>query len=116
MRCLSPLMTSMAEGHSLVPLINDPSHEWEYPALSYYGVGNIAVRNRNYRLIRYEDGSTELYDMVNDPNEWHNLSGEKAFADIKHDLLEWVPGEWAPLSQHSKYQFNEYFIEKSSEE
>jgi arylsulfatase A-like enzyme len=107
---------AMAEGHSLVPLINDTSREWEYPALSYYGVGNIAVRNRKYRLIRYEDGSTELYDMVNDPNEWNNLSDKKKFAHIQNDLLEWVPKEWAPLSKHSKYHFNEYFIDKSSVE
>ena len=106
--CDLPLY-KMAEGHSLVPLINDPSREWDYPALSYYGVGNIAVRNRKYRLIHYEDGSTELYDMVNDPNEWHNLSDDKAFADIKHGLLSWVPKEWAPLSKYSRYDFNEYF-------
>jgi arylsulfatase A-like enzyme len=106
----------MAEGHSLAPLINGSVQEWEYPALSYYGEGNVAIRTKRYRLIRYEDGATELYDMVKDPNEWDNLSNKKKYMNIKSDLLEWVPKDWAPISEYSRYNFNEYFIKKSQAE
>lgn len=41
-----------ADGHSLVPLLEDPGTAWEHPALSFYGVGNFAVTGAKYRLIQ----------------------------------------------------------------
>ena len=104
----------MAEGHSLVPLLNDPQIAWKYPALSFYGEGNVVVRDQQYRLIQYEDGSQELYDMQNDPNEWQNLAYKEENQERIMNLQKWIPKEWAPLSQFSEYDFNSYFIEKSS--
>ncbi|MBB3696616.1 sulfatase-like hydrolase/transferase [Flammeovirga yaeyamensis] len=105
---------SLAEGHSLIPLIENNKMEWKFPALSSYGVGNIAIRNNDFRLVQYEDGSSELYDMKKDPDEWTNLSNNKKYAKVKKQLQQWIPKEWAPLSKYSKYNFNEYFKEKSN--
>lgn len=104
----------MAEGHSLVPLLSNPDMEWNYPALSFYGEGNVMVRDQQYRLIQYEDGSQELYDMINDPNEWQNLAYAEEHGERIKNLQQWIPKQWAPLSKYSEYDFNSYFINKSS--
>lgn len=106
----------LSEGHSLIPLMKNEQEEWRYPAISMYGEGNVAIRTKNYRLIRYEDDSFELYDMVNDPNEWNNLAGNKSYDQIKEELAGWIPEVWAPISPYSYYKFNEYFKAKISEE
>lgn len=101
------------EGHSLAGLIQDPGSSWTHPALSFYGKGNVAVRGERYRLIRYEDGSLELYDMIADPNEWTNLAQSPAHQKVIQELKKSIPKKWADLSKYSNYNFNTYFIEKS---
>jgi len=62
------------EGQSLAPLLDDPkSAAWHHAALTSFGPGNHAVRTERFRYIHYNDGSEELYDHSNDPNEWNNL-------------------------------------------
>jgi choline-sulfatase len=41
--------------------------------LTIWRKGNDTVRTEHWRNIRYADGSEELYDYRNDPNEWTNL-------------------------------------------
>lgn len=102
------------EGHSLVKLLQNPEADWQYPALSFYGKENIMIRDKRYRLIRYEGGEFELYDMKNDPNEWDNLAKNKKYESKITELRSYVPKERADLSRFSSYNFNEYFIEKSA--
>ena len=73
------------DGHSLKPLLQDPEAAWPHHAITTFGPGNHAVRSRDWRYIRYGDGSEELYDHRSDPNEWHNLT---AIADPPADLAE----------------------------
>jgi len=101
------------EGKSLSALIKDPEATWQQPALSFYGKGNLAIRDDRYRLIRYEDGSLELYDMREDPNEWTNLAQSPGHQKIIQRLKKFIPKKWADLSPHSRYEFNEYFIGRS---
>lgn len=93
-----------------------PSELLEGHSLSFYGEGNIAIRDQRFRLIKYEDGSLELYDMKNDPNEWYNLAKNKEYKNTIHNLTKYIPRHWAPLSEYSNYSFNKYFIKKSKEE
>ncbi len=101
------------DGHSLRPLINNPELAWSHPSLSFYGIGNIAVRNHRYRLIQYEDGSQELYDMLHDPNEWTNLAQNGSYRKVVKSLNSFIPLNWAKLSKYSSYNFNEYFVKKT---
>ncbi len=105
---------TMNEGHSILRLIENPKRSWDHPALSFYGVGNIAIRNDQYRLIQYEDESMELYDMITDPNEWNNLALDATHRPTIDRLKNYIPQNWAPLSEHSRYNFNEYFKAKSN--
>lgn len=61
------------EGTSLVPQILDPPKA-KHPVRTTFGPGNHAIRSRDWRYIRYRDGSEELYDHRNDPHEWNNLA------------------------------------------
>ena len=73
-----------------------PNRTWERPALVTYLWGNHAVCSERWRYIRYADGSEELYDMKNDPNEWDNLAGRPELAAVKADLAKWLPKADAP--------------------
>jgi arylsulfatase A-like enzyme len=91
------------EGASLVPLLKDPDHASERPALVTYLQGNHAVCNDRWRYIRYADGGEELYDHQSDPNEWTNLAGDPRVAAVKEDLATWLPKTDAPdLSRKAK--------------
>ena len=70
------------EGHSLVPLLKDPTADWDHIALSSFGKGNFAVRSERYRFIQYLDGSEEFYDHLSDPHEWHNLIEKKRLKSL----------------------------------
>ena len=84
------------EGRSLVPLLADPALPWEHPTLSTYGFGNHAVVSSRHKYIRYSDGSEELYDLADDPNEWTNLAGREGYEAVKADLAAFMPTVDAP--------------------
>ncbi|MDG1669842.1 MAG: sulfatase-like hydrolase/transferase, partial [Akkermansiaceae bacterium] len=73
--CGLPANTKL-EGVGLRALLENPGAAWEHVALSTLGQNNHAVRDRRWRYIRYADGSEELYDHKNDPNEWRNLAAK----------------------------------------
>jgi arylsulfatase A-like enzyme len=79
------------DGRSLKKLLVNPSMEWNRPVLSTYGKGNHAVRSGKWRYIQYRDGSSELYDHQNDPNEWYNLSDKEDSQEIVKRLKKVIP-------------------------
>ena len=62
------------QGDSLVPLLRNPSADWRFATLTTYARGNHSLRSERHRYLRFEDGSEELYDHADDPNEWINLA------------------------------------------
>ncbi len=81
------------DGQSLVPLLKNPNRAWDRPALSTMGYKRHTIRNERYRYIQYEDGSEELYDHKEDPQEWRNLAQEKGFQNVIDKLKKWIPKE-----------------------
>lgn len=79
------------EGHSLVPQLKDPAAPRPWPAITTHNQGNHGIRTEDWRYIRYADGSEELYDMKNDPNEWTNLAADPKHAARKQELARFVP-------------------------
>ncbi|QNN24670.1 sulfatase [Planctomycetales bacterium ZRK34] len=79
------------EGHSLVPQLKDPSTERAWPAITSHNQGNHTIRTEKWRYIHYADGSEELYDMVNDPQEWKNLAGDAKYDAVKAELAKYLP-------------------------
>jgi len=80
------------EGRSLVPLMNDFSLEWPYPAFSQ--TWNHRALGRSIRTDRFRytewgiDGvqGVQLYDEEADPGEHRNVAGWEAYADIEARL------------------------------
>jgi len=77
------------EGHSILPLLKDPSATRDLAFLSY-GPENTAAQSERYRYIRYEDGSEELYDHQIDPHEWTNQSKNPDFQTIQKKMRDQV--------------------------
>ena len=77
-------------GFSLVPLLKGENMQMP-PALMTYMKGNHAVRSERWRYIVYADGTEELYDHDNDPYEWFNLAGDKAYENIVDELKKNIP-------------------------
>ena len=89
------------DGHSLVPLLSNPEAKWEYPAVTAIGRGTWSIRDTRWRFIQYFDGSRELYDLKNDPEEWKNLYGDKAYEKVVRQLVRHVPDD--PNWKHYVY-------------
>ncbi len=85
------------DGFSLVPQLKDSKAPVTEPAICTWGRGDHSVRTRDWRYIRYYDGTEELYSHVNDPDEWTNQADNPEFAEIKKKLAAYLPKEEVPL-------------------
>ena len=85
------------DGYSLVPLLKDPSRETHRAVLTTFDPGNTSLRTDRWRYLRYADGSEELYDLENDPNEWNNLAPmrehEKHIQEMRDRLTDHRVGQ-----------------------
>ena len=95
-----------SDGLDLKDLIHNPEMERETPALITWGRGNYSLRDSRWRYTRYFDGSEELYDHENDPNEWSNLAGNSDYSEIKKKMQKYLPKNEAPLKTKGKYLHN----------
>ena len=78
------------EGISLGPQLRDPDAP-RRPAVCTHQANNHAVITPRWRYIRYRDGGEELYDRVQDPNEWTNLAGLPEHAALKRSWRTFCP-------------------------
>ncbi len=85
------------DGTSLRPFLENPDYIWGRPSLTTWGKGNHSLRTPRWRYTRYSDGSEELYDHANDPQEWTNLAGDSNYDSIKENLVHWFPTEEADV-------------------
>ncbi|CAI8364941.1 MAG: Choline-sulfatase [Opitutia bacterium UBA7350] len=93
------------DGNDLTPLLSDPSAaQWEGPRVSLshlnsrisidphtespWSMNHHSVRSTDHHYILASDGSEELYDHTNDPNEWVNQASNSTYVDIKADLKQ----------------------------
>jgi choline-sulfatase len=79
------------EGHSLRPQLDNPAAPRAWPAITTSNQGNHSVRTRDWRLIRYADGSEELYDHRVDPREEWNLATDPRQAAQRAALRAHLP-------------------------
>jgi len=92
------------EGDSLLPQLRNAKAKRDRPAITTHNAGNHGVRSINWRYIRYADGSEELYDMQNDPHEWHNLAADPQYQNERDALRRWLPKTSAPPAPGSKHR------------
>jgi len=82
------------DGTSLVGSLQEPARATK-PEVTTFDFGNYSVGDARWRLIRYQDGSEELYDHEADPHEWRNLAGETRHDDIRRRLATHLPSSAA---------------------
>ncbi len=94
------------DGESLVRQLKGERPLNPSPALTAQGPGNFSARSEHFRYIRYSDGTEELYDLKNDPQEWTNQANTPRFKEIKETLRASLPQRFAPARQtRSHFQF-----------
>jgi arylsulfatase A-like enzyme len=85
------------EGHSLVPLLQNPAAPWEHPAHSVTQMGKVlgeTIRTERWRFTQWDGGESGilLFDEQNDPHEMTNLANDPARADtiraLRHQLSQ----------------------------
>jgi arylsulfatase A-like enzyme len=96
------------EGLSLLPQLQDATTERQRPAITSHNQGNHGVRSTHWRYIHYADGTEELYDMRNDPHEWHNLAGKPEFAAVINEHRRWLPTIDVPPAAGSAHRVLTY--------
>jgi Ca2+-binding RTX toxin-like protein len=72
-------------GRSLRPFLDNPARLDGGTAITTM-YGSAAIRTNDYRYIRYADGSTELYQIDSDPNQWVNLAAQPQWQSVRADL------------------------------
>jgi len=83
------------DGVSLVSTLYNPAEAKDRNVLMpYMERGGYAVINSNWRYIHYQDGSEELYDLQNDPNEWNNLAPDESYTEIINEMKQTAPAEF----------------------
>ncbi|MGI9244897.1 MAG: sulfatase-like hydrolase/transferase, partial [Verrucomicrobiales bacterium] len=118
---------------SLRTLLQDPQRDWPHVSVTFSArAGTYSVSADRWRYIRYADGGEELYDISEDPYEWHNLAGRaehaatldglrargpQKFAELVKieeeslPLLTWQPGN-GPASKPDGSQFGVVFLNR----
>ena len=79
------------EGESLVPLIRQPDLVTGRAVVTTYQYNNHSIRSADWRYIRYDDGSEELYDHRTDPSELNNLAGSDDPHPARQSLMRFFP-------------------------
>ena len=85
------------DGRSLVPLLKNPTAEWNHPAYTVWSEDGrtltaISVRNERYRYAEFTAGAggAMLLDEVNDPHELKNVVDDPAHAAVRAELAKLV--------------------------
>jgi len=85
------------DGPSLVPLLRDPSTDWQSLATTFLNTPNAyAVSGERWRYIHYDDGGEELYDISSDPFEFNNLANTPRHASVLEGMRARSPRDFKP--------------------
>lgn len=78
--------SDLHDGEDLLEIATHPKNYVERAVVTTM-IGSLSIRNQQHRLILYNDGSMELYDVVADPSELTNLVSEKSQQPVIDSLL-----------------------------
>lgn len=94
---------SNLQGSSLVPLLENPEAPWKKAVFSqvraYFDKKNFimarSVRNNRFHYNNWTGYGEELYDIVNDPNEWTNLAiNHPEYTDTLNNMRTLLQDGW----------------------
>ena len=92
------------DGISLLPALTGsgmPSDRSLFCESAFLGeptASGCMVRRGQWKYAYYLDGARELYNLQDDPDEWHNLAAEPALADVVKSLHAELCRFWEPAT------------------
>ena len=94
------------EGRSLMPLLSEEASDWEEVSLTTFSIGSHTISTPDWQLISYFDGSFELYDLVNDPNQFKNIADLPESKIVVEQLKKHIPEEphWIYFIRYGDYK------------
>jgi choline-sulfatase len=97
----SDLVPQDADGTSLIPFLKKTKPYHPNIAISdYLAIGPCVpcrmIRKDRFKLIRTYGHPNLLFDLVNDPNEMHNLASDPIYSDTMIELIELSNRDWDP--------------------
>ena len=97
----APLL-GQPDGDSLIPLIQGTASDWKNFAFSEYLAHGVArpmamLRHGRYKFNYSLGDAPELYDIVEDPGEFHNLADEPAYQATREELEAQLLKDWNPV-------------------
>lgn len=98
------------DGQSLRPILENPDTVLKRAIITTYDYGSYSIRYDKWHYIRYIDDSEELYDLSEDPEEWHNLAIRSGYENIKQDLANHIPSNPIDLPEVSLIELQEHHI------
>lgn len=100
------------DGISLVPQITNSNAALKSPAITSWGRGNYAIRTKEWRYIRYFDGTEELYNHNTDKNEWYNVADKPENESKKAELRALLPKKGVPMVKENVSIWSIYGADK----
>jgi choline-sulfatase len=93
------------DGHSLVPLLQGPAGlAADTVFAEILGEGAIApclmIRRGPHKFIYSEPDPDQLFDLVADPDEGHNLAGQPEYETLRQRFRAEVLARWDPPALH----------------
>ncbi len=79
-------------GRSLIPLLKNPNpNDWSRPIVTVESWEHFSIRKDDWHYIEYGDGTAELYNLAEDPEEWRNLAGAPQYTKEVDALRRHIP-------------------------
>lgn len=91
-------------------MLSKPLDKVSRPVITTYDYGSYSIRYENWHYIRYIDESEELYNLVDDPEEWLNLASDEAFTSIKSQLAGYMQANPVDLPEVSLIKLMEHHV------
>lgn len=79
------------EGRSLKALVSGTQDKVRDYHVTTLGRASYALRIQEWKFIRYYDGSEELYNLAQDPNEWTNLASLQRYKSKLSSYRKMLP-------------------------
>ncbi len=98
------------DGKSLVPLMNGEFDPKRYALLENHSEGVYTtcfsiVRN-GYKYNWFTGYGAQLINLEEDPGEWNNLSGQREYASLEHELRSIILSEFDPAELEKDVRYS----------
>ena len=111
---LAPTMSDIAgipkkkswEGRSLMPILKQQVKLWKEVSLTTFSIGSHTISTPDWQMISYYDGSFELYDLTNDPDQFNNIADQPQMSAVINQLKKHIPEEpnWNYFIRYGDYK------------